>query len=801
MNRQLQRIVALLLTGLMAATGCTPTQPFYYAEDGDLSHYLDRATELEYPDVETASLPDSTEALAPLTLSDPEFCEIWDLRLEEVIAIGLQNSKVIRNLGGVTPFGFADGLVNRTGQNATVFDVAINEASVETALSAFDAQLEVVGGVPGSQNSLFSITDRLNNVDDQGGANIFAQRNRVNQGGLSSEVLKRTRTGGLFSVRNRTSYDYDFFPNQFRALRSAWLTEFEARFEHPLLQGRGAMVNGISPFTVDSANVNRGSAGSGFLNGDGVLLNRINTDISLANFEASVRNFVVDVENTYWDLQCAYRQLETAKAGRDATQGTWRIVYEKWRQGVETVQAEAQAREQYFFFRSQVETALRDLYDTESRLRFLMGLAATDGRLIRPSDEPTTAKVEFNWREILSESLVRSAELRQQKWTIKQNELRMVLARNQLLPRLDVGATYRWVGQGDHLINSDRNGINFPNVGSTAFDNLTEGDFQELLVFFDFGFPIGFRAELANVRSAQLNLARSKAQLEDMELNTSHLLTTSVRSLDSNYQLAQTHFNRVLAAEEEVQSLLALYQGGKATLDLVLEGQRRRAQAQIDYYRALCEYQKSIADVHFRKGSILEYNDVFLAEGGWPEKAYWDAMGRARERDASYYLDYGWTRPGVISSGPIPQDSPEFGIEQIQPSRDTVPQLPATDGGVEEPEELPEFPEPGPITGSPANDANLAGSALPENAFDWGPLGGLRPDEPKAPSANGNLTSVLSNAADRIIQDNQPAPAVPQPNAPQPTSAVRNAAYEEPVPTTADIRVRRQQSSAANPLR
>ena len=32
-----------------------------------------------------------------------------------------------------------------------------------------------------------------------------------------------------------------------------------------------------------------------------------------------------------------------------------------------------------------------------------MGLAATDGRLIRPKDEPTTAKVAFDWYEVLSE--------------------------------------------------------------------------------------------------------------------------------------------------------------------------------------------------------------------------------------------------------------------------------------------------------------------------------------------------------------------------------------------------------------
>jgi hypothetical protein len=51
----------------------------------------------------------------------------------------------------------------------------------------------------------------------------------------------------------------------------------------------------------------------------------------------------------------------------------------------------------------------------------------------------------------------------------------------------------------------------------------------------------------------------------------------------------------------------------------------------------------------------LEYNGVYLAEGPWPAKAYFDAKRRARARDAGLYLNYGFTRPEVFSEGPFPQ--------------------------------------------------------------------------------------------------------------------------------------------------
>jgi hypothetical protein len=89
-------------------------------------------------------------------------------------------------------------------------------------------------------------------------------------------------------------------------------------------------------------------------------------------------------------------------------------------------------------------------------------------------------------------------------------------------------------------------------------------------------------------------------------------------------------------------------------LDEVLEAQRRRALAQAAFWNAVAEYNKSIADLHTRKGSIMDYDGIAFEEGAWPQKAYWDALGRARERDAGWYIDYGWTRPKVISRGATP---------------------------------------------------------------------------------------------------------------------------------------------------
>ena len=748
MSRHNQRSVALLLIGLTVLTGCHPVQPFFFQEDGDLSHYLDMATGIETPDVCAPSLPDTRQSVQPLTISNPEFKEIWDVTLQECISITLQNSKTVRNSFVLTQTGTIQGVAGRafhsgggagaytTAYGMTVYDPALVESSGSSRpQGVLSSQLGApqgngVGGVEaalGEFDSLLKVTGQMGQTDrrtNRVASSFFPSVDEETTAYVRSDLVKKTASGAMFTASNQLNYDRfngDMASYSSRALRSDWTTTLEMRVDQPLLRGRGTEVNRIP-----------------------LMLARINMDLSLADFEAAIQNLVLDVENTYWDLHRAYRNLETAKKARDSAQLTWKFTYEKHTGGKVSVQEEAQTREQYFNFRAQVERSLKEVYDTEGRLRYLMGLSATDGRLIRPIDEPTIARVEFDWTSVQTEALVRYPELRKGKWMLKQRELELLAAKNHLLPQLDVAAVYKWVGVGDELIKANRTDARYPERGSTAFQELTSGDFQEFAVLFNFQLPVGFRRELVEVRHRQLALAREKALLEDTELSLVHILTNDLRNVDSHYVLAQSHFNRWNAAEKEVESLTAMQQGGVATTDLVLQAQQRRAQSQFEYYAAVVEYQNALAKVHYTKGSLLEYNSIQLREGPWPQKAYWDALIRARERDASYYIDYGRTKPAVVSRGPAPGSVGMGSLGNTMGTAVTTGPQPTPAGPLPQPaaenatpENLPAPPpEPGPVSSQPGPALNApsvrtaavgAPGDVPVNplrrAFEWGTLG------------------------------------------------------------------------------
>ncbi|QDU58533.1 TolC family protein [Aeoliella mucimassa] len=713
MSRHTLSNISLALVFLMLATGCQPMQPFYFHEDGDLSHYVDVSTDIEYPDVEEPKLDEVSQAQRPLSVKNMDNYEVWDLSLEEATRITMCNSQVMRQLGGRVltnaPETISRTLINSSAITTT-YDPALVETGngqsyassfdgigVESALAEFDAQLD--------SSLLWQKNDNPVNFDPSSFGSFLAQDFQQDIGNLNVGLTKKTADGSTFRLSHSTNYDSNNNGN--RQTPSDWETNFEAFFDVPLFQGRGAQYNRIAghhSFEQYSAN-----SPNSF---DGVMIARIRTDQTLADFEGGIRNLMRDVEQAYWELYFAYRDLEARKQGLESSRATWARVNQLFLNGARGGSADrkAQAEAQFFQFRAQVEEALTNLFRAESRLRYIMGLSVSDGRLIRPSDEPTMARVDFDWAATSTEAMARRVEIRKQKWQIKRRELELIAARNHLLPRLDAVGRYRWLGAGDELINHDADPAASGRFaeGTSAFESLTSGDFQEWELGLQLSVPIGYRRQLNGVRHVQLLLARERALLQDLELEVSHQLGDSIRDIDYNYQVTQTRFNGKVAAEREVQAVALSESKGIVSLDLLLDAQRRQAEAESAYYRSLVDYNLSILEVHYRKGSLLDYNGVYLAEGTWPGKAHFDALRRARQRDASMYLDYGFTRPNVMSRGPVSQS---LGTPQGMPYEGEVMEGPMMYEGEFQGEEVP-MSEPTPAAPQDEWGASDTGASL-----------------------------------------------------------------------------------------
>ncbi|MEM0925218.1 MAG: hypothetical protein AAGJ83_04200 [Planctomycetota bacterium] len=141
--------------------------------------------------------------------------------------------------------------------------------------------------------------------------------------------------------------------------------------------------------------------------------------------------------------------------------------------------------------------------------------------------------------------------------------------------------------------------------------------------------------------------------MQDQERLLVSQLSDAVAKTASHFSQLQDAANEWKATEQEVDARLFEFSKGTTPVNVVLQSQQRRADAQLAYYQALTEYNKSINFVDYLKGTLLANNSIELAEGPWHTKAYCDALERARERSAGFEYQYGVTRPGVVRRGPL----------------------------------------------------------------------------------------------------------------------------------------------------
>ena len=129
---------------------------------------------------------------------------------------------------------------------------------------------------------------------------------------------------------------------------------------------------------------------------------------------------------------------------------------------------------------------------------------------------------------------------------------------------------------------------------------------------------------------------------------------------------------------------------------------------------------------------------MYLAEGPWPGKAYFDARKRARERDAGLQINYGFIQPNVFSRGPINQkiqDNDMINSNQNrgqaappQPVPESLPPpvpTPPAPGGTDTTQLLPSRPgrqTPGGVRNGSIFDAAppLPGASRDNLSYDWG---------------------------------------------------------------------------------
>ena len=690
----------------------------------------------------TGPLPSSMPKISrPRTTENPEAAEIWHMTLPEAIRIGLDNSEVVRvislgaqgiPLGGFEPTplntGAGAGVASSLGAGtlSSVYDPAIQETQIATALAAFDATFT-------TQLLWGHSTTPVNNSISAGVVNVgarypleFVQDTATFQ----SQLTKRTATGAQLQLTHNVSYLYSNSPAN--VYPSAYTTYTQLAITQPLLGGTAQNPSGLE---ANRANI---------------VISRLNADASVWNFKAAIMAHVRSIEQQYWSLS----QQQIALWSRETAVRLGEEILRRERAELEVGRATqadvAEAEQQLENFQLNLVSATSDVITTERQLRNILGLPPADNRRIVPDTAPTEARLEPDWETSVAQMLAFQPDIVQQQLLVRLTELQLLLARNQLLPQLNLNAFYQFNGLGHQLDNSEAvmggagllaiNPIVSRKNSQAGVDTIPTAykDFNSWQVGLTFTAPIGFRAPLANTRQAQYQLLRQRAFLQQIVHQTTHSLARFFLEVDANYKQFRTAQRLRAAAQQRLEAQRAFYDEGRITIDRLLDAVSQYANAIATEAQYKTSYNTSIAALEEAKGTLLAYDNIAVAEGPSPRKAYIQAKDqRAGHGQFHVPLD-GSYKPAPIN-GPPQSDSLE---EVIPPNVD--------------PNAIPKAPFPSPVgpLGPPMTPTAPTGTA----------------GEPNFLSENRGLPALPTDPG--VSRAGGPPPASPSPSPmPSPSSS------------------------------
>lgn len=599
--------VLLILSAVLSGfVGCASYETYTKTVGNDTSEIDSLTAEAENPVPEIYQAAYSSAPITSKSLRDGQEIHYRDVTIGEVLQIALEHSEVLRELGG-TILRTPDSIRTRYTPGLQQTDPRFG---THAALSAFDAQFKGA--------ATFQKNDRIyNNSFFAGGINAYDQDLHE----YRAELSKRAATGALMIFRNVSDMDDNNAPGNL--FPSAWNYYAEGEFRQPLLQGGGLQYNRIA-----------GPAGApGLYNG--ILIARVNTDITQTDFEIAVRDYVSNVVNVYWDLYYSYRDLDARRRAMHAALESWRKVKAQVEAEGVSASKEAQAREQYYRFKQEVEDSLsgRLLQGTQSRngttggtlranggvqvnerrLRLMIGLQITDGTLLRPSQDPDEAEVIYDWEILMQESLARRPELRRQQLKVKRREMELLASQNFIVPQLDAVGRYRFRGFGDELLATGNNGGGTP---ASALGNLATLSHQEWMAGVEFSMPIGFRQGHAAVANAEMALCHERAIHREQEREVIHDLSNALSDAVRAFESCQSSLNRYIASREVLLSLEAEEKNGlPIDIDRILDAQRRVVEAELRYYQSRTEYAVAQKNVQLERGALAGENDLWIIDG------------------------------------------------------------------------------------------------------------------------------------------------------------------------------------------
>ncbi|MDB2685701.1 TolC family protein [Mariniblastus sp.] len=468
-----------------------------------------------------------------------------------------------------------DSLLHRALTSSPHIQVAATQPHIRQAVlleesSRFD-WLAYLESTYDDQNDPVGNTLTTGNNDSR-----FQQQEWYAEGG----VRRQTRTGAEFELSQRIATLTN--NSRFLVPQDQGLSRLVLNYRQPLLRGRGRAVN---ESLIVLANINLNAASDDLLK--------------------KIQQHLTDLTETYWELVRARSELLQRNGLLIAAE---RILHQlEGRSEVDALERQVfRARSAVAKRKAEIARSVTSVKNAESRIRLLVNdqeiINAASMELV-PLDMPNLDHLGISLGDAISTALANRPDISRSIRDIKATSVQLGIARNDLLPKLDLVV-------GSYLAGLDDN-FNLLGASTNQFTDGRPG--------FNFGFefetPIGNRAAQARQSRRAWEANRAMHQFRAVVESGLTEVELAVREVQTAHQEMIGRYHAMVAAEKESSFLTDRWQtlpdendSVILLLENLLDSQERLVNEESAFAKAQFDYSVAVVKLKQATGTLFQVN-------------------------------------------------------------------------------------------------------------------------------------------------------------------------------------------------
>jgi outer membrane protein len=382
-------------------------------------------------------------------------------------------------------------------------------------------------------------------------------------------------------------------------LRTRWLTGAELSLSSTYQDNSGS-TGGVAGAVAELRQPLLRGAGIK-VNRAGIVMARRNLDIALQDLKRQMIDTASAVQDQYWGLVAARERVavqeDSLKFARDLADLTVRRAAAGIVGDSDTVEARAAvyARE------ADVARAAEDTRALEDALKEELVLLDEPGNwtaAVVPTTPPTLPETDTDFLKALRDALASRPDYEAELLQLKNADLSLYVAKNQILPRLDLAA------RGEREA-----GVEGP--GST-FDAVSRDDETVCSAFLSIEIPLGNKAARAERDKAGAVRDQELLRIKQLELRIIREVRRAVDALNTSRKVVDATTKAVEFETRKLDNERTKLALGKSTTDNVVRYIESLNGARLSHIQAVVDYNRALARREQVQGTTLNQYGVTI---------------------------------------------------------------------------------------------------------------------------------------------------------------------------------------------